>query len=172
MQVPPPLPSTRLHRVLAIARADGWSMLAVSGISLLTLLWQRAFGIAAAAALVALSAVAELHGRRLLLRGAASGRGWLMGAQAVVLVTVWAYAWYRWHHFDFNGLWSQLPGFYQEMITAQLAAQGLDPAADRVTLLFLVNQLVALALALVTLLYQGGLILYYQRHAIVTPTQT
>jgi hypothetical protein len=165
MQAPPLLPSPALRRLLAVARFDGWSIIVAAGLGLLLALAQGARGFAGVSLLALFAGVAELQGRRLLLRGDPAGRGWLVGVQAVLLALVWAYAWYRWQHFDAMGFWHQLPAPIQSQLSLQMALAGLDPEFDRVVLLELTNRLTCATLAFVTLLYQGGMILYYRRSA-------
>lgn len=163
MQTPPLLPTAKLRRALGIAKADGWSVVIVAGLSAVISLLDGSFGFAATAALVVLAGFAELHGRRLLLAERRSGTAWLVGAQLALLAIILVYVRYRLQHFDADEIWRRLPGFAQEQLREQFAASGLDPDTDRVTLLNLMNQAVCWGLAIVTLLYQGGLALYYLR---------
>ena len=163
MQPPPLLPHHSLRRVLAISRADGWSVVAVAGLSALLSLGQGSYAMAAAALLVALAGAIELHGRRLLLQRRLQGLGRLIGAQVFLLIIIWFYAWHRWQHFDTDALWAELPGFLQAHVTNSLLDAGLDPELHRQLLLKLTNQLTCVVLALVSLIYQGGLAFWYGR---------
>lgn len=164
MQVPPPLPPPApLRRVLAIARADGWSIVIVAGAGTLITLAQGAGWAATAGLLVLLAGLGELHGRRLLLQGRPVGVRWLAGAQLFLLAVILAYAWGRWRFFDAKAFWQELPALVQTQIDGQLLAAGLIPDLDRPLLLRLTNNLVCLVLAVVSLFYQGGLALYYTR---------
>jgi hypothetical protein len=161
--VPPVLPEKTLQRVLAIARVDGWSIVIVAALSgLVTLLQGGWFG-AATALLIVLAGAGELRGRHLLLRREMSGVNWLVGAQLFLLVVIWIYAWYRWRYFDPAAIWSELPAFVRTELDRQMLVAGLDPALDRPPLLRMMNVLVCAILAFVTLIYQGGLALYYLR---------
>jgi hypothetical protein len=160
---PPVLPEKALQRVLAIARVDGWSIVVVAGLSGLVSLVQGGWFGAATGFLITLAGMGELHGRRLLLRREARGANWLIGGQLFLLAVIWTYAWYRWRYFDPAALWAELPALAQAEIDRQLYAAGLDPTLDRPLLLQMMNLLACVILAFVTLLYQGGLALYYAR---------
>lgn len=161
MSAPPVLPGKTLQRVLAIARADGWSIAIVAGLSSLVSLVQGAWFSAAAGILATLAGLAELHGRSRLLQREPRGLSWLVGAQLGLLVVVWIYAWARWRFFDPEALWTELPTLARTLISHRMTTAGLDPELDRALFLGVMNALVCLILAGVTLLYQGGLALYY-----------
>ncbi len=165
---PPVLPDKALGRVLAIARVDGWSIVIVAALSGLSSLFQPSWLFTGTAALVVLTGLAELHGRRVLQRGDRRGLHWLIGAQLTLLTVIWAYAWCRWRFFDAAALWAELPALAQTEIDRQLNAAGLIPELDRPLLLQMMNALVCIILAILTLLYQGGLATYYalKRHAV------
>lgn len=162
MSAPPPvLPDRALHRVLAIARVDGWSIVIVAALGGLYSLVTGGWLAAGTAALVVLAGWGELHGRRILQNGEVHGLRWLIGAQLALLAVIWAYAWCRWWFFDPAAMWAELPGLAQAEIDRQLLAAGLIPELDRPLLLTMMNALVCVLLAAITLLYQGGLALYY-----------
>ena len=165
MQSPPILPAHSLRRVLAISRVDGWSVIGVAGLSALLSVWQGSHALAAAGLVVALAGALELHGRHLLLQRQPQGIGRLIGAQIFLLLIIWIYAWYRWQYFEAAALWAELPGFMQAHVTNSLLAAGLDPEFHRQLLLKLTNQLTCIVLALVSLVYQGGLAFWYGRQS-------
>ena len=160
---PPVLPEKTLHRVLAIARGDGWSIVIVAALGGLVSLVQGGWFATAAALLVVLAGAGELHGRRLLLRHEPRGVNWLVGAQLFLLVVIWVYTWYRWRFFDPAAVWAEMPAFVRTELDRQMLVAGLEPEFDRPPLLRMMNVLVCAILAFVTLLYQGGLALYYAR---------
>lgn len=161
MQAPPPLPATVLRRVLAVARADGWSVVVVAALGGLYAALHGSWAEVAGAGLVAAAGAAELHGRCRLTRGQADGTHWLIGAQAALLAVIWTYAWWRWRYFDPAELWAQLPALAQAELDRQLTAAGLIPELDRPPLLAWMNTLTCLLLVVLTLLYQGGMAAYY-----------
>ncbi|AOS43702.1 hypothetical protein Verru16b_00755 [Lacunisphaera limnophila] len=158
---PPVLPDQALRRVLAIARADGWSVVLIAALGGLVTVVQGAWIETAAAGLVVLAGLGELHGHRRLLRRDAQGLGWMIAAQLFLLAVIWAYAWWRWRYFDPAGLWAELPGLVRTELDRQLLIAGLDPELDRPFLLQLVNRLTCFVLAVVSAVYQGGLAAYY-----------
>lgn len=160
---PPVLPEKSLQRVLAIARVDGWSIVIVAALGGLLSLVQGGWLATAAAALVVLAGTGELHGRCLLLRQELKGLSWLVGAQVFLLVVIWVYAWCRWRYFDPAAMWAELPALAQTEVNRQMLVAGLEPELDRPLLLQMMNVMVCAILAFVTLLYQGGLALYYTR---------
>lgn len=159
----PPLPpfERSFRRVLAISQVDGWCLVVVAALGVLGSLLQGGYLVTTAGLLVILAGTGELHGRRLLLRHDARGLGWLVGAQLFLLAVIWTYAWARWRYFNAAALWAELPRLAQEEITRQLLVAGLDPALDRPLLLQMMNLMVCVLLVFLTLLYQGGLALYY-----------
>ena len=161
MHPPPILPGHRLQRVLTIARVDGWSIVIIAGLSGLVTLIQGNWLVTLAAGLVVLTGAGELHGRRLLQRGSDSGLSWMIGAQLLLLLVIWIYAWCRWRYFDPAALWAELPGFVRTEVDRQLLTAGLDPALNRPFLLQLTNTLTCLVLSLVSVIYQGGMAIYY-----------
>lgn len=159
--VPPVLPARALQRVLAIARVDGWIIVLIAGLSALVSLIQGQAVLTVATWLVVLAGTGELHGRNRLLRHDPRGLAWMIGAQLVLLAIIWGYAWYRWQYFDPAVLWAELPGFAQAKLDHDLLAAGLDPELDRPLVLELMNTLTCTVLALVSLVFQGGLACYY-----------
>ncbi|RXK54711.1 hypothetical protein ESB00_02110 [Oleiharenicola lentus] len=162
MSAPPPvLPEKTLRRVLALARADGWSIVIVASLGGLYSLLQPSWLFTGTSILVVLTGLAELHGRRRLLSSDPRGVSWLIGAQLALLGVIWSYAWFRWRWFDPQAMWAELPGLARAEIDRQLTAAGLNPELDRPLLLQMMNALVCLLLAGLTLLYQGGMAAYY-----------
>ena len=161
MQPPPLLPDRSLRRVLAIARGDGWSIVIVAALGGLYSLVTGGWFAAGTAALVVVAGLGELHGRSRLLRNDATGLRWLIGAQLLLLVVIWIYAAGRWWFFDPAALWAELPALAQAEIDRQLLAAGLLPELDRPLLLQMMNLITCALLVFITLLYQGGMALYY-----------
>ncbi len=158
---PPPLPGKTLARVLALSRANAWSVTAVAGLSTVAALAQAHWATAGFGVLATLAGLLELRGQARLRRDDARGLRGMIGAQFLLLAVGWAYAWFRWRHFDADALWSELPAFSQAQVTSQMQAADLDPEIDRPLLLRLMNIIVCVTLVLVTFVYQGGLALYY-----------
>jgi len=156
---PPRTPEEQLRRVLRTAKLNGLGVAIVAGVGALGSL---AFGDlmgAAVGAVVAVGGGMELSGRKQLLRGNADGMRRLVGSQLLVLGVIVVYAISRLASFDAD---SAMGNLTPEM-RSELAQAGVDLAA-LVPLVRLMFHALYGSLAVVTLIYQGGLALYYRRH--------
>jgi hypothetical protein len=104
----------------------------------------------------------------MLRRNDAGGMRWLARSQLVVLGTIWAYGLERLLSFDAGYLQTEVIPDARAMLTAHginlddyLAQIGED-AADIVPLVRLFFVVLYASVLLVTLIYQGGLYLYYR----------
>lgn len=155
MKAPPPLPEKVLRRVLFIARFDGWSVVGVAGaLTLLTVaMGDRVGGLIGV--LVTAAGALELRGVSLLGRGEVRGMKWLIGSQLFLLTTILTYCALRLARPEVAPL--------RAMITPEMKDQ-LDMLGLGIDQFLLqLYRLVYLAVALVVLLYQGGLAFYYTR---------
>ncbi len=155
---PPALPEETLRRVLRLAKGNGLSVLIIAGLGTLVSL---AFGDLVGAGVglvVAYGGWMELNGRRTLLRGDAAGVDRLIRAQWIVLGAILAYCVTRFASFDSD---TALGGLTPDM-RSQLTEAGLDVAAI-LPLVRLIFYLTYATVAVVTLLYQGGMARYYSR---------
>jgi hypothetical protein len=161
MRVPPLLPEETLRRVLRIARLDGLSVLVIAGL----------FGLLAAAAhdvrgaavglLIAGGGAIELHGVGLLRIGEVRGMRWLVGSQFYLLVTIMAYVGLRLSHVDIEPM-RVLLNEQQRQVIAQSA---ISEDQFLRAIYFMTYSI----FGIVTLFYQGGMSVYYQRrHAAVS----
>ncbi|HYC69671.1 MAG TPA: hypothetical protein VEB66_00590 [Opitutaceae bacterium] len=158
---PPPLAAGPLARVTALSRGNSLSVALFAGLCVayaaLRLQWA-----AAGWALLALAAgLLEYQGQRAVRAGRARGLRAMVGAQLLLLGVIWAYAWLRVRNFDPEAYWQQFPAFAQELLAQRMRDEGLDPELDRALLMMVTNFLVCAGLALVALVYQGGLAVYY-----------
>jgi hypothetical protein len=157
---PPPLPMEILARVTRVARFDGTSILAVSGsVALLSAAYRDVTG-ATVGLLVAAAGAIELHGVGLLRTNNAAGVRWLVSAQVWLMGVILAYVAYRIARPD-------IEGFIQFVSTAP-GGERLEQAAAEVgktTREYILEGFRAfyLAVALLTVVYQGGMTLYYLR---------
>jgi hypothetical protein len=151
-------PQAILRRVLLVSRIDGWSIVIVAGLCALVSL---AFGDLTGTLvglLVAGGGATEIGGRRRLIRhDADGGMDWLVRSQLIVLGVIWAYAGTRLGSFDAE---SALANLTPDM-KAMLDQAGVDTKTllHYVRLFFYAIYGTVMA---VTLLYQGGLALYYR----------
>jgi hypothetical protein len=160
MQQPPLLPEETLARVYRLARFDGMGVLMIAGF----------FACIAAAAgdvlgaivglLVAGAGALELHGATLLRQGQERGITWLVGSQLFLLVSILAYCGARMLTLELP----PIPDDLRPMIEASAAQAGLKVEEY----LKLVYRLGLWIVASVSILYQGGMTLYYlrRRHAV------
>jgi hypothetical protein len=163
---PPPLPSEVLRRVLRVARIDGVSVLGFAGACALVSASIRDVTGAVIGLVVAGAGAIELHGAALLRVGSFKGMRWLVSSQAYLMSAILGYAALKLQHPDlalmrrFMAHYSAAAGQdAMDQFNAQLQAQGVT--MDQALVGFLT--LVYLALAFVTLVYQGGMIVYYMR---------
>lgn len=153
---PPPLPDKTLARVLRIAGLEGGSVLALGVLSLMVSAVSFSPVGLLVSALLAGCGAAELHGAKLLRAGNGRGLDWLVRAELALMATVMAYAGLR--------LATTTPAsIHKEMAEmALLGDLGMDQRQLETTLLSTLRLTYAVVL-LVTLLFQGGLALYYHR---------
>jgi len=165
---PPRSPDDILRRVKRLARVDGWSVAIFAGLCTVgSLAFLDPVGISVGL-LVTLGGALEVHGYRMLRRNDAGGMRWLARSQLVVLGTIWAYGLERLLSFDAGYLQTEVIPDARAMLTAHginlddyLAQIGED-AADIVPLVRLFFVVLYASVLLVTLIYQGGLYLYYR----------
>jgi hypothetical protein len=152
---PPFLPAQALQRVIHIARLDGMGVLTIAGIfALASALMHDQVG-TAIGLIVAGAGAVELHGVALLRHGAERGMRWLVGSQIVLLVVVLGYVALRLTHIDT----AMMKPLLTEQQRQSIAQSGLGVDAFLRMVYVATYALVGIA----TLLYQGGLTVYYQR---------
>jgi len=151
-------PERRLQRVQHIALFDALSLLLVAVPAALVALVAREWLVVAVATGIALCGGLELAGRHRLQQRSASGPGWLCAAQLCCLGFILVYSWHLAHQPLDRRLLAMLPSFTRE----QLAELFPDPESLEV-LLAGIQRLTAAIIALVAILYQGGLAFYYLR---------
>lgn len=151
-------PEEVLRRVLKTSRLNGWSVALFAGAcTLVSLALVDPIGISVCL-LVALGGALEVRGHRLLQRRDADGMRWLVRSQLVVLGVIWTYAATRLMSFD--------EGLVREMVTADMRASLNELGVTMEDILPLVRRFFYLLYGSVmaaTLIYQGGLALYYRR---------
>lgn len=155
MQQPPLLPEQILARTLRVAAIDGGSVLLVASLfAILAAAGGQAaiasFGLAGAAA-----GAIELHGASLLRHGYQRGMRFLIGSQPLLLLTILGYCAWRLQHVEIP----PIPEWARDSL--QLSADQLQLSVD--DYLRLVYRLTYWGLAFVSVLFQGGMTLYYLR---------
>lgn len=159
--VPPELPDRTLRRIVSLSRTNAWSIVGFGGLGGVIAAVRQDLAGFAWVLLVIVAGTWELLGARRLRAGDIHGLRHMICAEVFLLAVIWAYAWLRVNHFDADAFWAELPAFSQHQLNTQLLGAGLDPVLDRPPVLQMMNLLVCTVLALVTLVYQGGLALYY-----------
>jgi len=155
MRAPPLLPEETLYRVIRFARFNGISELVVAGVFGLICAASKDVPGAAIGVLVAGAGALELHGVGLLRFGDKRGVSWLIGSQLYLLVIVLAYVGYRSQHLDLESVRMVMSAEQRETI----AAAGVDENE----FLRIIANLSNAIFGVITLLYQGGMALYYHR---------
>jgi hypothetical protein len=151
-------PEETLRRVLKVSRLDGWSVaIFAGGCSLVSLAFGDPVGVSVGL-LVTLGGALEIRGHRMLKHGNADGMRWLVRSQLVVLATIWAYAARQLLSFD--------TAIVRELATPDMRASLNELGLTMEDILPLVRRAFYLlygGVMAVTLIYQGGLALYYRR---------
>ncbi len=158
MPVPPPPPAPKaLQRVIGLSRLNGWSVVIVSGLGTLVALALGDWLSTGLGLLVAAFGGVEVHGHRLLKKRDPAGMKWLVRSQMLVLALILAYCVSRLGSFDGESALANL--------TSDMEAVLLESGLNRADILPLVHQMfIALyvSVALASIIYQGGLALYYR----------
>jgi hypothetical protein len=169
MSTPTSTPQEKaLKRVLLISALDGWSLVAIASLSLLlTLALGELLGIAVSL-LVLAAGIVELRGRRALKRRNADGMKLLVRAQLFLLTVILVYCARSLGSFDAGYLKEQLiPEMRQYFLLFGInfdeILQQFELTEDNLVPLVHTAFLVLYgSVALISLIYQGGLALYYR----------
>lgn len=150
-------PARTLKRVRRLSRINGWSVAVVAGLAaLVSLLFGDLIGLVVGLVAVA-SGVMEIYGGRCLGRREAGGMAWLVRAQLTLLGVILVYATSRLASFDADTAMGNLT---PDMATA-LKEAGIEPT-DVLPLVQLAFYGFYGAVMIATIVYQGGLSLYYK----------
>jgi len=150
----PLLPSERLRRVLRVARIDGLSVLVIAGGFGLISAACGDFSGAAFGFLIAAAGAIELKGVSLLRAARMEGMGWLFGSQLYLMAVILAYVFFR--------LFNLAKDPLLKALNRAFAQTGMDMEMLPFDLTQMLK-FVYLAVAVITILYQGGMIIYYLR---------
>lgn len=147
-----PSPSEKLRRLLRVAKLDGLSIVIVAGGLGLVSAAFRDLGGASVGLVIAAAGVVELRGVALLRAARIAGLRWLVGSQAYLLSMILGYVGYRLANLPRDPL--------VRLLKQAFALSGFDMEMLPIDLMQLVKA-AYVAVAAVTILYQGGMILYY-----------
>ena len=161
MKAPPLLPEEAFYRTVRVANIDGICVMAIAGMLALAAAsggdWVGAgIGLAVAAA-----GAIELHGVGLLRAGHARGMNWLIASQPYLCAVLLGYCGWRLSAPDLSAL--------KMAMTSQLREQIAATGWGEDEFLRFAYVLTYTAVGIGTLIYQGGMTLYFlRRRAAVT----
>lgn len=162
IEKPPPLPTEILDKAIRVATAHGRSILLVSGVFAVLAAMGQQMPATLAGVLVAGFGAMEKHGGDLLRGGRSSGLQWAAAGEFGVLLVVLVYAGWMGSHFNYAEFRAQLPDWYMDYLSGQMAEQGIS--MDQLPTLFhMVNTLTYALLGGPTVIYQGSMAIYYLR---------
>ncbi len=159
MTTPAPTPAEKtLKRVLTVSRFNGWSVIIIASLGiLLSLVLGDLLG-AIISGLAVTSGWMEVRGHRKLKRRDPAGMTWLVRSQMLLLTVVLVYCVSRLGSFDAD----TAMGNMTPDMEASLKEIGLA-RADILSMVRTTFFATYITVAVVTLLYQGGMALYYRR---------
>jgi hypothetical protein len=152
---PPLLPAETLRRVLRVARMNGASVLAISGVFALVSAGARDLSGAVVGLMVAASGAVELHGAALLRNGRENGMRWLVSSQVLLAAVVLAYVAIRIRDPDISAM--------REVLTDEQRSVIRQTGMSEDAFLVATYRFGYWAVAGATLAYQGAMTLYYAR---------
>jgi hypothetical protein len=154
---PPRLPEEILRRVIRLSCLNGWSVVIFAGVCAIGSLVFRDFFGALIGLLVTLGGAMEVRGHLMLKRNNIGGMRWLVASQLAVLAVIWAYAISRLLSYDDR--------MVREVITPKMLMSLNELGLTLADILPLVRRIVDLLYGSVlatTLIYQGGMALFYR----------
>ena len=152
---PPILPEEVLHRVLRLARMDGLGVLWIATFFALTSAAGGDLTGAVAWLLLAGAGAIELHGAVLLREAEARGLNWLVSSQLLFIAVVFIYCGLRLTHYD--------PATLREALTDEMKASLAQANYKQEDFLLMVWRATYGLMAGATLVYKGGLAVYFLR---------
>ncbi len=161
-KAPPLLPAEALHRVQRVARFDGFGVAVFAGLfALVSMSFDDLTG-TAVGVIVAGAGIVELHGVTLLNTRDPRAMRWLIGGQFYLLLAILSYA--AWRYAQPDPLLMRLT---QAALTGDQRQTLRDIGLSETEFVRSVCRLVYVCLAFVTLIYQGGMIVYYLRRRVM-----
>ena len=162
-KIPPLLPVETVRRVLRVAHADGLSVLVVATFSAIIAASSGDRVDAILLLLVCGAGAMELHGAHLIGSGMRAGVRWLIGSQLFLLLVMLSYVGIHLTKLPVPPFSAGLP---DDVLQQAVATSGMNSSEFVAKF----NAMVAFSIVLLTLVYQGWMILYYarRRHALNT----
>lgn len=149
-------PEQSLRRILVVSAIDGWSVALFAGLcALIALLFGGWVGVVVGG-LISAAGVIELRGRAQLVQGNPRGMRGLVGAQLLILGTIWVYSLGNLITYDEARILAAFTPEARSLLSQRgLAVEDLQPMLKPA---FFGFYLIVMG---VTLLFQGALALYY-----------
>lgn len=141
-----------------MARFDGWSILLVAGFFALMSAYSRDVSGAVIGLLVAAAGAIELHGVA-LLRAGRNGMRWLISSQFYLMAVMLGYVGLRLLRPDVSWLLPYITGDAAEPVEQAAQQAGMSVQEMLVESL----RMIYFCVAAITVLYQGGMAVYYLR---------
>ena len=161
-RTPPLLPDEILRRVIRTSKFDGAGVLVIAGAFALASASVHDVTGAEAGLLIAAAGAMELHGSALLRQGETKGTRWLVASQLFLLAIVLGYIGWRLQNVDIAPMRPLLMTEQREAI----AKAGLTVDDFLRTVYKATYEILGIA----SILYQGGLALYYFRRRTAVTT--
>lgn len=154
-----PAPAEKtVRRLIAFSRVNGWSVVIIAALGALAALALSDWSSVGVGVLLAGAGAMEVHGNRRLQCRDESGMRWLVRSQLAVLAIILVYCLARLGSFDRETATGNLtPDMAAVLNEAGISQQDILPLVQMV---FYVTYG---TVAIVTVVYQGGLALYYRR---------
>lgn len=150
-------PEKALKRVLRISKLDGWSVIVVAALGILLALLIGDLSSVFIGLLVIAAGVMEIRGHNQLKRRNPDGMKLLVRSQMFLLAVIMVYCATRLGSYDSDSMLASLTPEMKSM----LKDAGIE-MADIIPLVHMTFLLIYGVLAVVTLIYQGGMALYYR----------
>ncbi len=155
MKAPPLLPEEIFQRVLRLARFDGLSVVVVASVCAVVAASMGDRIGAGIGVLVAGAGAVELHGVTLLRHSDARGMTWLVNSQCLIMLGMLGYCALRLAHPQLEPLRATVTDEMKQQL--EVVGWSVDQFID------LVHRLTYLAVSFATVVYQGGMAIYYYR---------
>jgi len=171
MQKPPPLPSEVLARVLRTSGIDGFSLVFIAGgFGLISSAFADGLG-ALVGGLAAGAGMIELRGRQKLRAGDVRGITWLVRSQLILLAVILFYVAYQLRNFDplplLANIEASLASAQRSLgleVTSLASSYGLSEK-EFSAFIQTATRVAYVAVGFISVLFQGGLAVYYHRRA-------
>ncbi|HWA88370.1 MAG TPA: hypothetical protein VG710_19235 [Opitutus sp.] len=162
MKTPPLLPEETLHRVLRVANIDGLSVLLIAGVLALAAAAAGDYAGAAIGLLVAAAGAIELHGAGLVRAGERRGMQWLVASQPYLLLVLLGYCLLWLTNVD-QALLRLMKNLFHFVYGSNFRGMLAEAGYEEPRFYRMIYRLVFLSLAFTTVIYQGGMTVYYLR---------